>query len=64
MRFISFSLICVILMSLICDISFFSCLLAGWIGNDAISAVIGESDPYYTVNGRVSVTSNGEIFRN
>ncbi|CAA6655656.1 unnamed protein product [Spirodela intermedia] len=26
--------------------------LAGWIGNDAISAVIGESDPYYTVTGR------------
>ncbi|XP_077225969.1 plasma-membrane choline transporter family protein isoform X2 [Tasmannia lanceolata] len=25
---------------------------AGWIGNDAVSAVIGESDPYYHFSGR------------
>ncbi|XP_058078085.1 choline transporter protein 1 [Magnolia sinica] len=25
---------------------------AGWIGHDAVSAVIGESDPYYQVNAR------------
>lgn len=28
-------------------------LLAGWIGNDAISVVIGESDPYFNASGRV-----------
>lgn len=32
----------------------FSLLLsAGWIGNSAISPIIGESEPYYTVSARV-----------
>lgn len=26
---------------------------AGWIGNDAISPIIGEHDPYYHVSARV-----------
>ncbi|CAA7390987.1 unnamed protein product [Spirodela intermedia] len=38
--------------SLIISVTMLFYMKAGWIGNDAISAVIGESDPYYTVTGR------------
>jgi choline transporter-like protein 2/4/5 len=27
---------------------------AGWIGNDPLTVVIGESDPYVHISGRVS----------
>lgn len=30
-----------------------SLLLAGWIGNDAITPIIGAHDPYVHVSGRV-----------
>lgn len=29
-------------------------LSAGWIGNDAVSPIIGKHDPYYHLTGRVS----------
>lgn len=28
--------------------------VAGWIGNDAVTPIIGEHDPYFHVYGRVS----------
>lgn len=34
---------------------FFILLSAGWIGNSAISPIIGERDPYYTVSARVGL---------
>ncbi|XP_043689131.1 choline transporter protein 1 isoform X3 [Telopea speciosissima] len=37
---------------LIISVTMFYYLKAGWIGNDAISPIIGESDPYYNVSGR------------
>ncbi|KAK1290781.1 hypothetical protein QJS10_CPB18g01491 [Acorus calamus] len=37
---------------LIIGVTMFFYTKAGWIGNDAISSVIGETDPYYTVTGR------------
>lgn len=38
---------------------YFSCLiLAGWIGNDAISPIIGEHDPYIRISGRVCTFIN------
>ncbi|XP_042478865.1 choline transporter protein 1 isoform X1 [Macadamia integrifolia] len=37
---------------LIISVTIFYYLKAGWIGNDAISPVIGESDPYYHVSAR------------
>ncbi|XP_078427443.1 plasma-membrane choline transporter family protein [Wolffia australiana] len=37
---------------LIISVTMLFYLKAGWIGNDAVSAVIGESDPYYTATGR------------
>lgn len=33
---------------------FFLTFIAGWIGNDAVTPIIGEHDPYYRVFGRVS----------
>lgn len=35
-----------------------SLLSAGWIGNDAVSVVIGESDPYLHISGRVRHSIN------
>jgi len=29
-------------------------LEAGWIGNDTVSPIVGEHDPYYQFSGRVS----------
>nr|DAD22915.1 TPA_asm: hypothetical protein HUJ06_024378 [Nelumbo nucifera] len=37
---------------LIISVTMFYYLKAGWIGHDAISPIIGESDPYYHVSGR------------
>uniref|UniRef100_A0A2P2JFP0 Choline transporter-like protein n=2 Tax=Rhizophora mucronata TaxID=61149 RepID=A0A2P2JFP0_RHIMU len=37
---------------LIISVTMFYYLKAGWIGNDAISPIIGEHDPYYHVFGR------------
>ncbi|KDP27036.1 hypothetical protein JCGZ_20971 [Jatropha curcas] len=37
---------------LIVSVTMFYYLKAGWIGNDAISPIIGEHDPYYHVSGR------------
>ncbi|KAF2286010.1 hypothetical protein P3X46_006829 [Hevea brasiliensis] len=37
---------------LIISVTMFYYLKAGWIGNDAISPIIGEHDPYYHVSGR------------
>ncbi|KAG8637127.1 choline transporter protein 1 isoform X2 [Manihot esculenta] len=37
---------------LIITVTMFYYLKAGWIGNDAISPIIGEHDPYYHVSGR------------
>ncbi|XP_050217663.1 choline transporter protein 1 [Mercurialis annua] len=37
---------------LIISVTMFYYLKAGWIGNDAISPIIGEHDPYYHVYGR------------
>lgn len=31
--------------------------VAGWIGNDAVTPIIGEHDPYFHVYGRVSSTT-------
>ncbi|XP_031115625.1 choline transporter protein 1-like [Ipomoea triloba] len=36
----------------IISVTMFYYLKAGWIGNDAISPIIGESDPYYRVSAR------------
>ncbi|XP_057974904.1 choline transporter protein 1 isoform X4 [Malania oleifera] len=37
---------------LIISVTMFYYLKAGWIGNDAVSPIIGEHDPYYQVSGR------------
>lgn len=37
-------------------IPFFLSSVAGWIGNDAVTPIIGEHDPYFHVYGRVSST--------
>ncbi|KAL8145013.1 choline transporter protein 1-like [Apium graveolens] len=37
---------------LIISVTMFYYLKAGWIGNSAISPIIGESEPYYTVSAR------------
>lgn len=37
---------------LIISVTMFYYLKAGWIGNDAVSVVIGESDPYFNTTGR------------
>uniref|UniRef100_A0A1D1XZS3 Choline transporter-like protein n=1 Tax=Anthurium amnicola TaxID=1678845 RepID=A0A1D1XZS3_9ARAE len=37
---------------LIISVTMLFYMKAGWIGNDAVSAVIGERDPYYTITGR------------
>lgn len=37
---------------LIISVTMFYYFKAGWIGNGAISSIIGEHDPYYNVNGR------------
>lgn len=34
------------------SVTMFYYLKAGWIGNDAVSPIIGEHDPYYTVSAR------------
>ncbi|XP_068639857.1 choline transporter protein 1-like isoform X1 [Aristolochia californica] len=38
--------------ALIVSVTMFFYTKAGWIGNDAVSVVIGESDPYYHISGR------------
>lgn len=38
--------------------------LAGWIGNDAISPIIGEHDPYYHVTSRVKFLHQQGYFSN
>lgn len=35
--------------------STFISFVAGWIGNDAVTPIIGEHDPYFHVYGRVSL---------
>jgi len=35
----------------------FISFVAGWIGNDAVTPIIGEHDPYFHVYGRVSLHS-------
>lgn len=40
-------------MDSICLFHFIS-FVAGWIGNDAVTPIIGEHDPYFHVYGRVS----------
>jgi hypothetical protein len=30
---------------------------AGWLGNDPLTVVIGESDPYVHITGRVSISN-------
>ncbi|ONK63978.1 uncharacterized protein A4U43_C07F20860 [Asparagus officinalis] len=37
---------------LIVSVTMFYYAKAGWIGNDAVSVVIGESDPYFSTSGR------------
>ncbi|XP_073299276.1 choline transporter protein 1-like [Primulina huaijiensis] len=37
---------------LIVSVTMFYYLKAGWLGNDAISPIIGEHDPYYHVSSR------------
>ncbi|KAF5730667.1 choline transporter-like protein 2 [Tripterygium wilfordii] len=39
--------------ALIISVTLFYYLKAGWIGNDAVSPIIGKHDPYYNVHGRV-----------
>ncbi|XP_052202086.1 choline transporter protein 1-like [Diospyros lotus] len=38
--------------ALIISVTIFYYLKAGWIGNDAVSPIIGKHDPYYHVSGR------------
>ncbi|RDX73162.1 Choline transporter protein 1, partial [Mucuna pruriens] len=46
---------------LIISVTMFYYLKAGWIGNDAISPIIGEHDPYISVFGRVAAKVIGEV---
>ncbi|KAK9041622.1 hypothetical protein V6N11_016714 [Hibiscus sabdariffa] len=46
---------------LIITVTMFYYLKAGWIGNDAISPIIGEHDPYINVFGRVAAKVIGEV---
>lgn len=38
--------------ALIISVTMFYYIKAGWMGNDAVSVVIGESDPYVSISGR------------
>lgn len=42
---------------LLISVTVFYYLKAGWIGNDAVTPIIGEHDPYFHVYGRVSLHS-------
>ncbi|OIW11531.1 hypothetical protein TanjilG_26897 [Lupinus angustifolius] len=46
---------------LIVSVTMFCYLKVGWIGNDAISPIIGEHDPYIHVFGRVAAKVIGEV---
>ncbi|XP_068646327.1 choline transporter protein 1-like isoform X2 [Aristolochia californica] len=47
--------------ALIVSVTMFFYSKAGWIGNDVVSVVIGESDPYYHISGRVAAKVIGEV---
>nr|CAB3479610.1 unnamed protein product [Digitaria exilis] len=51
----------VVFNALVISVTMFFYIKAGWIGHDPLTVVIGESDPYVSIGGRVAAKVIGEV---